>query len=123
MEFTVFTSAGGFREFPGDSSYEVGEHNGCLYVVEGSSGQVITYGANAWSSVQEWQREGQIVPPAGESRHPALRNSNGVSLDELDLADRGLTTDAAIEDAEPTPPHQFDPLFDPLESFVEHTGR
>lgn len=57
MEFTVFTTAGGFREFPGDSSYTIGENNGVLHVFEGSTGQVIVYGPHAWASVQEWQRE------------------------------------------------------------------
>ncbi|HSV41504.1 MAG TPA: hypothetical protein VLI04_22260 [Nocardioidaceae bacterium] len=59
MEFTVFTTAGGFREFPGDSSYNIGESNAVLYVFEGATGQVVIYGPNAWASVQEWQREGQ----------------------------------------------------------------
>ena len=57
MEFTVFTAAGGFREFLGDSSYTIGEHNGVLYVWEGPTGQVISYGPAAWASVQEWKRE------------------------------------------------------------------
>src|SRR5689334_18970013 len=59
MEFTVFTTAGGFREFPGDSSYTIGENNAVLYVFEGNTGQVVIYGPNAWASVQEWMREGQ----------------------------------------------------------------
>lgn len=59
MEFTVFTSQGGFREFPGDSSYTIGENNGVLYVYEGNTGQVIVYGPTAWASVQEWPREDQ----------------------------------------------------------------
>ena len=59
MEFTVFTTAGGFREFPGDSSYTIGESNAVLYVFEGSTGQVVIYGPSAWASVQEWQREGR----------------------------------------------------------------
>jgi hypothetical protein len=62
MEFTVFTTAGGFREFPGDSSYSIGENNGVLYVYEGGTGQVIAYGPSAWASVQEWQR-GDKPPP------------------------------------------------------------
>lgn len=65
MEFTVFTMGGGYREFPGDSSYTVGEGNGVLYVLEGKTGQVIVYGANAWMSVQEWAlREGDEAKPA-----------------------------------------------------------
>ena len=59
MEFTVFTTAGGFREFPGDSSYTIGENNAVLYVFEGSTGQVVIYGPSAWASVQEWMRDGQ----------------------------------------------------------------
>jgi hypothetical protein len=66
MEFTVFTTAGGFREFPGDSNYEVGERNGVLYVFEGATGQVIVYGPSAWASVQEWQRGEK--PEAGGRR-------------------------------------------------------
>lgn len=55
MEFTVYTTGGGYREFPGDSTYSVGENNGVLYVFEGATGQVIVYGPHAWASVQEWQ--------------------------------------------------------------------
>ena len=60
MEFTVFTTAGGFREFPGDSSYTIGENNGVLYVFEGATGQVVIYGPHAWASVQEMQRDNRV---------------------------------------------------------------
>ncbi len=66
MEFTVFTIAGGFREFPGDSSYTIGEHNGVLHVWDGATSQVITYGASAWASVQERDRDEK--PGAGKRR-------------------------------------------------------
>ncbi|QLQ10933.1 MAG: hypothetical protein HZY75_11870 [Nocardioidaceae bacterium] len=68
MEFTVFTSAGGFREFPGDSAYSIGENNGVLYVFEGETGNVIAYGPSAWASVQEWQRDDGDKPQAGRRR-------------------------------------------------------
>jgi hypothetical protein len=68
MEFTVFTTAGGFREFPGDSSYSIGEHNAVLYVFEGATGNVIAYGPSAWASVQEWQRDTGEAKPGGRRK-------------------------------------------------------
>lgn len=62
MEFTVFTSGGGLREFLGESSYQIGEHNGVLYVFDAKTGQVLAYGATAWASVQEWRRDGDDAP-------------------------------------------------------------
>lgn len=137
MEFTVFTSAGGFREFIGDSEYQIGEQNGCLYAVDGNTGQVVTYGPMAWSSVQEWQREGDIVPPAGERRGARRRTDQPVVDQQPEPAAGPATTaepapvavdlpppprpqHSAMSEPETwVPPRQFDPLSDPLQSFAD----
>ena len=114
MEFTVFTSAGGFREFLGESTYEVGKQNGCLYVVDGGSGQSVTYGANAWASIQVWQRDGQIVPPAGESRRELPEDET-----RDDAAELGTPTPEVMEALEvavaevPDVPADLGPLEEP----------
>jgi hypothetical protein len=72
MEFTVYTTGGGYREFPGDSTYSIGEHNGVLFVFEGNTGAVIVYGASAWMSVQEWNRQDEDRPTGG--RRKLVRN-------------------------------------------------
>jgi len=107
MEFTVFTSAGGFREFPGDSSYRIGEENGVLYVNDGATGQVMAYGPSAWASVQEWQRHAVVVPPAGEQRRPPEPPPIAAS------------PEPAPDERVVAAPRHFDPLTDPLETFAD----
>lgn len=143
MEFTVFTSAGGFREFIGDSEYQIGEQNGCLYAVDGNTGQVVTYGPMAWSSVQEWQREGDIAPPAAASGGARRRAEQKPVVDEEQPEPEQALTSEPVVSTEPipvpvdlpalprpqhlamperegwAPPRQFDPLSDPLERFAE----
>ncbi len=119
MEFTVFTNAGGFREFPGDSSYRIGEDNGVLYVVDGATGQVMAYGPNAWASIQEWQREAAVVPPEGGRHAPAPPPP---PLERTaPPAERAIVTQPPQPaPAMPAPvmpaPRLFDPLTDPLDS-------
>jgi hypothetical protein len=125
MEFTVFTSAGGFREFPGDSSYRIGEANGVLYVTDGTTGQMLAYGPSAWASVQEWQRDAVVLAPAGEMRKPAVVPAPAPEPTPAPVvaAEPGpVRAPAPSVAAEPGPlpaSRQFDPLFDPLDTWAD----
>lgn len=115
----MFTSAGGFRDFGGESTFNVGENNGVLYVWEDGTDQVIVYGASAWASVQEKKRlDAPVVTGrrrlVTESEDEADENTSEVpsELVPADLIDSAFSEEGA-DDLEPQPVFERGPVFQP----------
>jgi len=118
MEFTVYTTAGGFRDFTGDSTFNVGEQNGVLYVWEDGADQVIVYGASAWASVQEKKLvDAPVVTgrrrlaPVSEDTDEEELVSELAPVDEMATELAGLVDDDY--DLEPQPLFERGPVFQP----------
>lgn len=118
MDFTVFTTAGGFRDFSGESTFNVGEQNGVLYVFDGGTGQVLVYGASAWASVQEKKLVDEPVVTGGRRR---LVDDTADGTDEqvpaellsADQLDAAFSTEPAEPRLESLPRFERGPVFQP----------
>ena len=117
----MFTTAGGFRDFTGDSTFNVGEQNGVLYVWEDGTGQVIVYGASAWASVQEKKLVDEAVV-TGRRRLTSIdeQPERPAELEPAELTATELTELTGLTelvdgelDAEPRPLFERGPVFQP----------
>lgn len=124
MEFTVFTSAGGFRDFAGESTFDVGENNGVLYVWEDGADQVIVYGASAWASVQEKKlidtpvvagRRRMVDQTDDQDHESAADDPTDVPHELLsaDLLETAFSGDVAEDEPEPKALFERGPVFQP----------
>lgn len=117
----MYTSAGGFRDFSGESTFNVGENNGVLYVWEDGTDQVIVYGASAWASVQEKKRiDAPVVPGrrrlVTDAEDEAADDSTSevpVELLSDDLIETAFSAGPYEEESEPQPLFERGPVFQP----------